>query len=69
MEIWQRKKALLDAGVTSLPDGWDADLHSPDYVPTPEILRAVLEPDTRGLAEALRKARLAHMRKVSVKNS
>jgi hypothetical protein len=64
--IARRRRALVEAGVFPFPDGYDDDLTGPDYVPMPTDDNAEPEQD---VAEALRKARLAHMRKVSAKSS
>jgi hypothetical protein len=69
IETLRRKSELIAAGVFPLPEGWDDDLNSPDYVPTPETLHAIAEPDNRNIAEVLRDARLRHTRKVDAKSS
>jgi hypothetical protein len=56
----------MGAGVFPFPKGYDDDLTSPDYVPMPTDDDA--EP-VQDLADALRNARLAHLRKVSAKSS
>jgi hypothetical protein len=53
METMHRKAALIDAGVWPLPEGWDADLESADYVP---VSGDEPEPE-QDLAAALRNAR------------
>jgi hypothetical protein len=54
------------SGVFPFPEGYDDDLTGPDYVPMPTDDDAEREQD---LAEALRKARVAHMRKIGAKSS
>jgi hypothetical protein len=66
LEILKRRAALVEAGVFPFPEGYDDDLTGPDYVPMPTDDDAEREQD---LAEALRKARVAHMRKIGAKSS
>ena len=64
IETLERKSALIAAGVFPLPEGWDDDLNSPDYMPMLKTMRKVSEPDSRDIGEVMRDAREARMRKV-----
>jgi hypothetical protein len=67
LEIAKRRAALVEAGVFPFPQGYDDDLTGPDYVPMPTRVDDAEPP--KDLAEALRDARFAHMRKVGAKSS
>jgi hypothetical protein len=66
LEIARRRAALVEAGAFPFPPGYADDLTGPGYVPMPTDDDPKPEQD---IAEALRKSRLAHMRKVSAKGS
>ena len=66
LDILKRRSALVEAGVFPFPAGYADDLTGPDYVPLPTDDDA--EPP-KDLAEALRNARLAHVRKIGTKSS
>ena len=67
LEIARRRRALIEAGVFPFPPGCDDDLTGSDCVPMPTPDDDAESP--KDLAEVLRNARPAHLRKIDAKGS